>query len=125
MALSSPSMMRTLTPQVGASHDSVGAITEPLILPDGLPTRQLGPINSWWIAGFDGGERALIGFTTGQLTPPDCQAHVTPSPPSTAYAEYVLMEASEAYQPTMATMHEKIYLSKVSPVCLPASLPLC
>ena len=32
---------------------------------DGLATRQLGPINSWWIAGFDGGEKALIGFTTG------------------------------------------------------------
>ena len=32
---------------------------------DGIPTKQLGPINSWWIAGFDGGEKALIGFTTG------------------------------------------------------------
>ena len=33
---------------------------------DGVPTKQLGPINSWWIAGFDGGEKALIGFTTGE-----------------------------------------------------------
>jgi len=61
---------------------------------DGIPTKELGPINSWWIAGFDGGERALIGFTT-------------------AYAEYILMEPSHAYQSIMATVHEKIYLSKV------------
>lgn len=32
---------------------------------DGIPTKELGPINSWWIAGFDGGEKALVGFTTG------------------------------------------------------------
>jgi DNA (cytosine-5)-methyltransferase 1 len=61
---------------------------------DGIPTRQLGPINVWWIAGFDGGEKALVGF-------------------STAYAEYFLMEPSEMYAPIMATVHEKIYLSKV------------
>ena len=36
-----------------------------LCFSDGIPTKQLGPINSWWIAGFDGGEKALIGFTTG------------------------------------------------------------
>ena len=64
---------------------------------DGLPTRRLGPIDSWWVAGFDGGEKALIGFNT-------------------AYAEYILMEPSPAYQPIMATMNEKVYLSKVS-VC--------
>ena len=68
---------------------------------DGLPTRRLGPINSWWVAGFDGGEKALIGFTT-------------------AYAEYVLMEPSPAYQPIMATMNEKIYLSKVGVVSSPS-----
>lgn len=61
---------------------------------NGIPTRELGPINSWWVAGFDGGEKALIGFTT-------------------AYAEYILMEPSAAYKPIMATVHEKIYLSKV------------
>ncbi|NXT02327.1 DNMT1 methyltransferase, partial [Jacana jacana] len=27
--------------------------------------KKLGPINAWWITGFDGGEKALIGFTTG------------------------------------------------------------
>ena len=26
----------------------------------------MGPINEWWIAGFDGGENALIGFGTGK-----------------------------------------------------------
>ena len=31
----------------------------------GVPAKKLGPINAWWITGFDGGEKALIGFTTG------------------------------------------------------------
>lgn len=26
---------------------------------------KLGPIDAWYIAGFDGGEKELIGFTTG------------------------------------------------------------
>jgi len=25
----------------------------------------MGPINEWWTAGFDGGQNALIGFSTG------------------------------------------------------------
>ena len=33
----------------------------------GVPTKNLGPINEWWVAGFDGGENALIGFTTGTV----------------------------------------------------------
>ncbi len=32
----------------------------------GVPAKKLGPINAWWITGFDGGEKALIGFTTGK-----------------------------------------------------------
>lgn len=32
----------------------------------GVPTKALGPINEWWTTGFDGGENALIGFTTGK-----------------------------------------------------------
>ena len=68
---------------------------------NGIPTRELGPINSWWVAGFDGGEKALVGFTT-------------------AYAEYILMEPSSSYKPVMATVHEKIYLSKVR--CFSGSL---
>ena len=29
----------------------------------------MGPINEWWTAGFDGGENALIGFSTGITNP--------------------------------------------------------
>lgn len=36
-----------------------------LPLAGGVPAKKLGPINAWWITGFDGGEKALIGFTTG------------------------------------------------------------
>ncbi|POI19721.1 hypothetical protein CIB84_016534, partial [Bambusicola thoracicus] len=34
-------------------------------LDGGVRAKKLGPINAWWITGFDGGEKALIGFTTG------------------------------------------------------------
>ena len=37
------------------------------IVVGGIPTRNMGPINEWWTAGFDGGENALIGFSTGNL----------------------------------------------------------
>jgi len=36
------------------------------LLSGGVPTKSIGPINEWWVAGFDGGENALIGFTTGK-----------------------------------------------------------
>ena len=63
--------------------------------PDGgVPTKDMGPINEWWVTGFDGGEHALIGF-------------------STAFAEYILMEPSEAYVPFMNTVKEKIHMSKL------------
>ena len=45
------------------------------------------------IAGFDGGERALVGF-------------------STAFAEYILMEPSQLYQTFWTSVQEKIYMSK-------------
>ena len=32
----------------------------------GIPTKNMGPINAWWTAGFDGGENPLIGFSTGK-----------------------------------------------------------
>jgi len=60
----------------------------------GVPTKSIGPINEWWIAGFDGGENALIGFTT-------------------AFAEYILMQASEEYMPFMNLMKEKTAMSKI------------
>ncbi|GLH01282.1 DNA (Cytosine-5)-methyltransferase PliMCI [Gryllus bimaculatus] len=60
----------------------------------GIPTKDLGPINEWWVSGFDGGEHALVGF-------------------STAYGEYYLMEPSEEYAPFMEAVIEKIFLSKL------------
>lgn len=60
----------------------------------GIPTKDMGPINEWYVTGFDGGELALVGF-------------------STAFAEYILMEPSEAYAPFMDAVKEKIYMSKL------------
>ncbi|ROL51170.1 DNA (cytosine-5)-methyltransferase 1 [Anabarilius grahami] len=60
----------------------------------GVPAKKLGPINAWWITGFDGGEKALIGFTT-------------------AFADYILMDPSEEYSLIFALMQEKIYMSKI------------
>lgn len=54
----------------------------------GIPTYDLGPINMWYVSGYDGGEKALISF-------------------STAYGEYFLMEPSEAYAPVMKPVNEK------------------
>lgn len=60
----------------------------------GVPCRNMGPINEWFISGFDGGENALIGF-------------------STAYAEYILMEPSEAYTPFIEQMRVKVHMAKI------------
>ena len=38
----------------------------PLNPAGGVPCRNMGPINEWFISGFDGGENALIGFSTGR-----------------------------------------------------------
>lgn len=35
----------------------------------GVNCKNLGPINEWWITGFDGGEKALIGFSTCEYLP--------------------------------------------------------
>uniref|UniRef100_H2YXW0 Cytosine-specific methyltransferase n=1 Tax=Ciona savignyi TaxID=51511 RepID=H2YXW0_CIOSA len=60
----------------------------------GVPGKRLGPINEWWTAGgFDGGERALVGFSTG-------------------FADYYLMEPSLSYSPQWSSIQEKIYMSK-------------
>ena len=32
----------------------------------GIHCQKMGPINEWWTAGFDGGEMAIIGFSTGE-----------------------------------------------------------
>lgn len=60
----------------------------------GVNGRGLGPINEWWITGFDGGEKALVGF-------------------SSSFAEYILMEPSPDYAPIFGLMMEKIYISKI------------
>jgi len=60
----------------------------------GVCTKRMGPINEWWVTGFDGGESALIGF-------------------STAFAEYILMEPSDDYAPFMNAVSEKICMSKI------------
>jgi DNA (cytosine-5)-methyltransferase 1 len=60
----------------------------------GIPTKDIGPINEWWVSGFDGGEKALVGF-------------------STAFGEYYLVEPSESYAPFMETVNEKIFISKI------------
>ncbi|EEC00968.1 (cytosine-5)-methyltransferase 1, putative [Ixodes scapularis] len=60
----------------------------------GICTKALGPIGAWWTAGFDGGESAVVGFTT-------------------PYADYVLMAPSEQYAPFMDALKEKIYMSKL------------
>lgn len=53
----------------------------------------MGPINEWFVSGFDGGENALIGF-------------------STAFGEYILMQPSEAYAPFIEQMKVKVHMSK-------------
>ncbi|KAK2110524.1 DNA (cytosine-5)-methyltransferase 1 [Saguinus oedipus] len=47
-------------------------------LEGGVNGKDLGPINEWWISGFDGGEKALIGF-------------------SPLFAKYILMDPSPEY----------------------------
>ncbi|CAK9821528.1 DNA (cytosine-5)-methyltransferase PliMCI [Anthophora retusa] len=71
------------------------AIYEEDASPEGaVPVKDMGPINEWYVCGFDGGELALVGF-------------------STAFADYILMEPSEAYAPFMDVVREKIYMSKL------------
>lgn len=73
----------------------IKAIYEENASPEGgVPTKDMGPINEWYVSGFDGGELALIGFNT-------------------AFAEYILMDPSEEYAPFMDIVKEKIYMSKL------------
>ncbi|KAJ8965257.1 hypothetical protein NQ314_004269 [Rhamnusium bicolor] len=61
---------------------------------NGIPAHDLGPINEWWTAGYDGGEKLPMGFSTG-------------------YAEYYLMDPSPEYEPIFKKIQEKIKLSKI------------
>ncbi|XP_028404801.1 DNA (cytosine-5)-methyltransferase 1-like isoform X2 [Dendronephthya gigantea] len=60
----------------------------------GIPTKDIGPIEEWWITGFDGGNDVIIGL-------------------STELAEYVLMAPSEEYSFIMDATMEKAYISKI------------
>lgn len=93
-------------------------------LPGGVPAKKLGPINAWWITGFDGGEKALIGFTTGAALLHllfcfiiSVLVYLHPNAASfffsLAFADYILMHSSEEYAPIFALMQEKIYMSKI------------
>ena len=54
----------------------------------GVAVTEIGPINEWYIGGFDGGEKAIIGF-------------------STSYSDYYLMIPSESYATLMNELEEK------------------
>ena len=59
----------------------------------GIPGKDLGPIVEWWVSGFDGGEQAIVSF-------------------STEIGDYVLLEPSEEYAPFMVSVREKSFMSK-------------
>ncbi|RWS05273.1 DNA (cytosine-5)-methyltransferase 1-like protein [Dinothrombium tinctorium] len=60
---------------------------------NGIATKDIGPINEWWIGGFDGGEKLLIGIES-------CSA------------SYVLLKPSLRYAPYVSKILHKLYLSK-------------
>ncbi|KYB29654.1 DNA (cytosine-5)-methyltransferase PliMCI [Tribolium castaneum] len=60
---------------------------------NGIATLDMGPIHEWFIAGFDGGEKVLLGIITN-------------------YAQYVLMEPSLEYAPIFKSLQEKTVLFK-------------
>ncbi|KAJ8970400.1 hypothetical protein NQ317_001491 [Molorchus minor] len=61
---------------------------------NGVAGHDLGPINEWWTAGYDGGEKLPMGFSTG-------------------YAEYYLMDPSPEYEPIYKKIQEKVKLCKI------------
>lgn len=56
--------------------------------------KDAGPINEWWVTGYDGGDKALIVI-------------------STPLAEYYLMEPHPDYTTFMGNLIEKVYTSKL------------
>ncbi|RWS25244.1 DNA (cytosine-5)-methyltransferase PliMCI-like protein, partial [Leptotrombidium deliense] len=60
---------------------------------NGIETKDIGPINEWWIGGFDGGDSLLIGLES-------CSA------------SYVLMKPSFSYLPFFSKIVDKLYLCK-------------
>jgi len=63
--------------------------------PDGgVAVHDAGPITQWWTAGFDYGDRHLIGV-------------------STITADYYLTEPSEDYKPFMEELDRKVFITKL------------
>ncbi|KAL0267696.1 UNVERIFIED_CONTAM: hypothetical protein PYX00_009890 [Menopon gallinae] len=60
----------------------------------GVPAQEIGPIELWWISGFDGGNNFLIGLAS------PC-------------AEYILMDPSEEYEEYMKGPRQKALLTKI------------
>ncbi|KAG1714242.1 DNA (cytosine-5)-methyltransferase 1 [Nymphon striatum] len=61
----------------------------------GVPAKRIGPIVEWWCAGFDGGEKTLVGF-------------------STLYCHYFMMNPSTEYAPYIDNIQEKVFMNKVT-----------
>lgn len=61
---------------------------------NGISTKDMGPINAWFLSGFDGGDKANVSF-------------------STAYGEYYLMDPAPDYSPVMKHTKIKIGLTKL------------
>ena len=59
-----------------------------------MPVFDGGPIIEWWVTGFDGGDRHIVGV-------------------STAVADYYLNEPSEIYEPFMEDLNRKAWITKV------------
>ena len=62
---------------------------------DGVSTKGLGPISEWWIGGYDGGDEAVIWF-------------------STSFADYYLVRPAAVYAPFLNAVREKSHLSKLT-----------
>ena len=59
-----------------------------------VPVMDAGPVVEWWVTGFDGGDRHIVGI-------------------STAVADYYLNEPSETYAPFMVDLNRKAWITKV------------
>lgn len=61
---------------------------------NGIPAMDMGPINAWFLSGFDGGTKVNISLSTG-------------------YGEYYLMDPSPDYAPLMQQAKIKMTLTKL------------
>ncbi|XP_065218148.1 DNA (cytosine-5)-methyltransferase PliMCI-like isoform X2 [Planococcus citri] len=68
--------------------------TENSEIGDGVPMRKIGPLTSWWITGFDGGEKAILGV-------------------STELADYYLMRPNSKFEPFLRDANLKMCMVKL------------